>query len=95
MITYSWKIDTVKTINEGPFRNAVAQVYWTKTAITKDNKTGIFKGCTSFSIKEILLENFVDIKDVNEEMIIEWVKSSLTDSNHNHINSVIELQISS
>jgi hypothetical protein len=92
MITYTWKIETIKAINDGAFKNAIVQVYWTKTGTTEDNKTGVFKSCTSFSTNDILSEKFVDIKDVSEEMIIDWIKSGLSEDATAYINAAIESQ---
>jgi hypothetical protein len=92
MITYTWKVDTIKAINDRTFNNAIVQVYWTKTGTTEDNKTGVFKSCTSFSTNDIVSEKFIDIKDVSEEMIIDWIKSSLSEDANNYINAAIESQ---
>jgi hypothetical protein len=91
MITYSWNIDTVKSINDRSFKDAIVQVYWTKTG-TDNNKIGSFKGCTSFSTNDISIENFTDIENVTNTMIAEWVDTGMTDEAKAHINSIIEQQ---
>lgn len=92
-IRYSWKIDTIKKRDEAHYKDAVVQVYWTKTGVNDQGKIGKFTGATSFTTLD-LKENqqFVEFSKISEDIIVKWIEESLSTEAKSKIDSIIQQQ---
>ena len=48
-ITYTWKVTSLKTKNEGSNQNAVVQTYWQKIGTDENGNEAVFSGATPFT----------------------------------------------
>lgn len=76
-ISYTWKITTVKTIQQGPYSDAVAQVYWSKTGTDENGNVGIFNGTTPLSAANTLPENFISYEQLSHDIVLTWVQADI------------------
>lgn len=91
--TYSWKINNMKTKNDGDLLNAVINVYWVKTGVNEDGIEGFCPGESNFNIADILPEKFIKFEDLTEEIVIDWIQSTIDPDYHKGINDRIQKMI--
>lgn len=94
-ITYTWKITSLKTKNEGNNRNAVVQTYWQKIG-TDGTHEGIFSGATPFTSTTMPEGDvFIPFEQLTEEMVIGWIQDVVTanPTYEAHINEKIQEEI--
>lgn len=93
-ITYDWKITTSKTKNEGLYEKVIVQSYWTKTGTDENGNVGTFSGTTNFTTSNVP-ENFtfIPFENVTDEMILNWIKESISVDFEQQINNIITKQI--
>ena len=92
-ITYTWKVTSIKTKNEGPHQSVVVQVYWTKTGTDEHGHTGTFAGATPFTAVDVPAEQFIPFENLTEEMVLGWIQSVVVGGYEEHVNSQIQKQI--
>lgn len=92
-ITYTWKISSLKTKDEGTHKNAVVQTYWKKIGTDVDGNVGEFSGATPFTSKDVPDGEFISFEDLTEEIVLQWIQSVVVDSYEQHVNSKIAEQI--
>ena len=93
-ITYTWKVTSLKTKNEGSNENAVVQTYWQKIGTDEHGNTGTFSGATPFTSTTMPEGNaFVPFEELTEEVVLEWIKDVVTGSYEAHVNGKIQEQI--
>jgi len=93
-ITYTWKVTSLKTKNEGINQNAVVQTYWQKIGTDENGNVGSFSGATPFTSTTMPEGNvFVPFEELTEEVVLEWIKDVVTGSYETHVNGKIQEQI--
>ena len=93
-ITYTWKVTSLKTKNEGDFEHAVVQTYWQKIGTDGDGHQGTFSGATPFTTSTMPEgQDFVPFSELTEEMVLEWIKAVVVGSYADHVNGKIQEQI--
>jgi len=92
-ITYTWKITSLKTKDEGDHKNAVVQTYWQKIGTDEDGNTGTFSGATPFTSSDVPDGEFIPFEELTEEIVLNWIKNIVVDSYENHVNEKILQQI--
>jgi hypothetical protein len=92
-ITYTWKITSLKTKDEGTHKNAVVQTYWQKIGTDEDGNTGTFSGATPFTSADVPDGEFVPFEELTEETVLNWIKDVVVNSYEEHVNEKILQQI--
>lgn len=90
---YTWKITGLKTASNGTTSDAVVQTHWQKIGTDENGNIGTFSGATPFEISKVSPENFVEFKDLTEEMVLNWIKSIVVDGYEEHVNKQIQKDI--
>ena len=96
-ITYTWKITSLKTKNEGINTNTVVQTYWQKIG-TDGVQEGKFSGATPFTSTTMPDGDvFIPFEQLTEETVIKWVQDTVAamPSYEEHINQKIQAEINS
>jgi hypothetical protein len=92
-ITYTWKITGIKAQDSGNREGVVVQTYWTKTGKNEDGVEGVFHGATPFSAGDIVDEKFVPFTSLSEDIVLSWIKDTVTGPYEERVNEVISDQI--
>jgi len=92
-ITYTWEVTGIKTRNANNFTDAIVQTYWKKIGTDSDGNTAHFAGATPFDADTIDSENFTELSQLTEEMVLGWIQNQVTGSYEEHVNSVIQNQL--
>lgn len=94
-ISYTWKITTIKTINQNAYSDVVAQVYWSKTGTDENNRTGTFNGVTPLSAINVLPEDFISYEQLSHDIILSWIQADINSKEgfEEHINGKIAADI--
>jgi hypothetical protein len=93
-ITYTWKVTSLKTKNEGSNQNAVVQTYWQKIGTDENGNVGTFSGATPFTTTTMPEGNvFVPFEELTEEVVLEWIKDVVVGNYETHVNGKIQEQI--
>ena len=92
-ITYTWEVTKIKTLNAVNFENAVGQVHWNKLGTDENENTSHFAGVTSFDADMIDADNFTELSQLTEDMVIGWVQAKIAGSYEDRINMIIKNQI--
>jgi len=93
-ITYTWKVTSLKTKNEGDNQNAVVQTYWQKIGTDENGNQAVFSGATPFTSTTMPEGNvFVPFEELTEEVVLEWIKDVVVGSYEAHVNGKIQEQI--
>lgn len=90
MTNYTWKIHslTKRTINS--IDSAIFTVVWEKFGISDDGYSGSVKTSSNFDINNIDVNSFIPYEELTEEILINWIKSSI---NEDSINNAIDVEI--
>lgn len=92
-ITYTWKVTSVKTKNEGDNQDAVVQTYWTKTGVDEDGHEGTFSGATPFTSVNVPNGDFIPFSELTEETVLGWIQAVVVGGYEEHVNAQIQKQI--
>lgn len=92
-INYTWKVLSLKRKNTSDFDGVIIQVIWNKIGVDSNGNDGVYLGSTSFDLATIDPDNFISYSDLTEEVIIEWIKSSIDDEYEANIHKLIADQI--
>jgi hypothetical protein len=95
MITYTWKLTSLKKRNVGSLNDVVFQTYWQKTGTDENGNTGTFSGATPFDPSKIDQSSFVSFEQLTEAVVLEWIKGVVIGSYEEHVNGEIARQIES
>jgi hypothetical protein len=95
--TYTWELKSLRKMNSGSYDNIIFGTTWAVTATDEDGVTGTFSGATPFRADEINPDEFVPYSQLNEEIVLNWIKYSVSESAVNsywpHIEGQIQKQI--
>jgi hypothetical protein len=89
MLTYTWKLKTLRKINASGYSDVVIQTYWEVTGTDEDGYKGVFTGATPFTPPE---QNFIPYANLTEEIVLGWVQAEAA-KYMDHINMMIMRQI--
>ena len=96
-LTYEWKLTGLKKQNTDTLSDVIVGTQWSLTGTDIDGNSGTFNGATPFSHQDLNGDGFVDYRDLTEELVLDWVKNSVSGSSSsnymNHINEQIQKQI--
>ena len=85
----SWRILSIKTVTNSRISDAVMEVSWEATGSDVNGNEGSYVATTVFDTNKISMDNFVDLKDITEDMIIYWLKESFNERYMDHIHAQI------
>jgi hypothetical protein len=91
-ITYTWKVDGIKTTEVAGEPNFVFQTYWDKTGTDELGNTGTFIGATPFK-QDPSQSTFIPFDQLTEEIVLGWIQSLVVNDYERHVNDQIEKQI--
>ena len=91
--TYSWKVTSVKVMDEDSNKNAVVQTLWKKTGTDENGNTGEYSGAAPFTSKNVPQNDFIAFESLTEAKVIEWIQGAVSKGYEEHINQMIERQI--
>lgn len=93
MITYTWKLTSLKRKDTSSLNNVIVQTYWKKIGTDENGVVGEFSGATPFDLTTVDPNNFVSYEDLTEEMILGWIQSVVVGDYERHVNERIQKQI--
>lgn len=79
-INYTWKITSLKKSNSGDLENVIIGTRWECTGTDSDGVTGTFVGATPFSLNSVNPENFVEYSSLTEDVVLDWIKNTVSGS---------------
>ncbi len=82
VITYTWKVTSMKVVDTTDLQNVVIQTYWVKTGVDEEGNEGSFSGATPLSYSTLDPENFVPYDQLTQDIVIQWIQDSITDQSH-------------
>lgn len=86
---YSWKINSMKTRDEGSKKAVVSKVYWTRTATHEDGHTASIDGSSEVALGD----SFTAYSELTEEQVIQWVRNCFTDEDFGHLKTKLDQEI--
>lgn len=92
-ITYTWKVKGIKTKDEGENIKAIVQTYWEKIGVDENGNEGRFIGATPFSAADVPAEEFIPFEQLNENLVLDWIKAKVVGPYEEHVNQQIQKQI--
>ena len=98
-LTYEWKLIGLRKQNSENVNDAVVGTNWKLTGTDEDGNAGVFSGATPFTISSINTGSFIEYSSLTEDVVLGWVKNSVSGSSStnymSHINGVILKEINS
>jgi len=94
-ITYHWKITGLIKTNTDGLQDVVVGTRWEKTGVDDLGNSGTFSGATPFDAAQIDPSNFISYNSLNEEIVLDWIKSVVVGEYEKHVNEQIQKQIDS
>ena len=93
-ISYSWKVTQMTKKTIGDNANVVLHVRWElKGTESTTGTSGTFSGATPLDFDSSSTDEFVQYGDLNEEMVISWIKNVVVGSYWEHVVERITEQI--
>ena len=93
MLTYTWKLISLRKTNAANLSNVVIGTNWTLTGTDSDNYSGTFNGATPFRSAELDPNNFIDYNSLTEEIVLGWIQAVVVGGYMDHVNEQINKQI--
>jgi hypothetical protein len=95
--TYTWELKSLRKMNSGSYENIIFGTTWAVTGTDEDGHTGTFSGATPFKADEVNPDEFIPFNQLNSEIVLNWIKYSVSESAVNsywpHIEGNIQKQI--
>lgn len=89
-IQYTWEILSLNKKTVNGTNDVVLGVLWRKIGINQDGLIGESKKLTILALPETLNDNFIEYKDLTQQIIISWI---LSIEDEEQINLVIHQKI--
>lgn len=91
--TYTWKLKSLKKQNTELFENAIVGTQWRVTATDEDGTEGSFDGATPYKVVDANADGFIDYEDLTEDVVLSWIKNTVSGSASTNYWSHISEQI--
>jgi hypothetical protein len=91
--TYTWKLKSLKKQNSELFENAIVGTQWRVTATDENGIEGNFDGATPYKVTDANADGFIDYQDLTEEIVLGWIKETVSGSASTNYWSHISEQI--
>ena len=92
-ISYTLKLSSLKKTNIDDLNDVIIQTNWVKIGTDADGNTGSFPGSSQFDLDTLDPDDFISYEDLTEEIVLEWIQSSIGESYDAHANMIISQQI--
>jgi hypothetical protein len=92
-ISYALKLSSLKKTNIDDLNDVIIQTNWVKIGTDEDGNTGSFPGSSQFDLDTLDPDDFISYEDLTEEIVLEWIQSSIGESYDAHANMIISQQI--
>lgn len=79
---YNLKIIGMRASDATELKKAIISVNWCKTGTDENGVTGEFFGVSEFKLADISPEEFVPYEELTEEIVIEWIKDKIFDTDY-------------
>ena len=93
MLTYNWKLNSLRKTSAANLSNVVIGTTWTLTGTDADNYSGTFSGATPFKVAELDPSSFIDYNSLTEDIVLGWVQAVVVGNYKDHIDEQINKQI--
>lgn len=74
-------------------KNVVSKIYWEKIGTDENGNSASYRNTTIFDLDLVDFNEIIDYDNLTEEMVIDWIQSSLNDTQMNRINKKIEQKL--
>lgn len=95
--TYTWKLKSFKKQNTDSLEDVIVGTQWKVTATDENGIEGSFDGATPYKAVDVNGDGFIDYQDLTEEIVLTWIKSTVSGSASTnywgHISEQIEKQM--
>jgi hypothetical protein len=92
-ISYTLKLSSLKKTNIDDLNDVIIQTNWVKIGTDENGNTGSFPGSIQFDLDTLDSNNFISYEDLTEEIVLEWIQSSISEAFDAHANMLISQQI--
>ena len=93
MLTYNWKLNSLRKTSAANLSNVVIGTTWTLTGTDADNYSGTFSGATPFKVAELDPSSFIDYNSLTEDIVLGWVQAVVVGGYKDHVDEQINKQI--
>lgn len=90
---YTWKIKKMIKKDFDHSKNVVSKIYWEKIGTDENGNSASYRNTTIFDLDLVDFNEIIDYDNLTEEMVIDWIQSSLNDTQMNRINKKIEQKL--
>ena len=78
--TEHWELKGLRKQNYGELSDVIIGTNWKVTLTDDEGFEGSFTGATPFKPEDLNKDGFVDYKDLTEELVLGWVKNTVSGS---------------
>lgn len=86
---YSWKIKEIIKKDISGKKDVIFKVFWEKTGIDKKGNIGTAYGATLLNIDDLDYNEFVDYENLTEEIILDWILLTISETHDKRLNTRI------
>ena len=90
---YSWKIKEIIKKDIEDKENVVYKVFWEKIGTDENGNVGSAHGSSLFNTDKIGYDGFVEYDNLTEELVLEWILDTITESYDKRLNKKISNRI--
>lgn len=95
--TYTWKLNSLKKMKSGSYNDIIFGTTWQVIGTDENGIEGNFSGATPFRAEDVNPNEFIPYNELNEEIVLGWVKNEVSGSGVSayfpHIEQMIKEQI--
>ena len=85
-IAYLWKITRMKAVTTSQVNDAICVVdFMVRGKDEEDGVVAVIRRSTQLNVRDIDPDTFVPFEDLNEDLVVQWVKDSLSEDEHQQV----------
>ena len=93
-----WSVTGIKTkdivsVEDTNLADAVVQTYWKVEYTNAEGNVATFSGATPLDVSDMTDLEFVQLPDLTEEMVINWIKEYVVDDYLEHVLGRLQKQL--
>lgn len=93
-----WSVTGIKTkdivsVENTNLADAVVQTYWKVEYTDAAGNTANFSGATPLDVSEMTDQEFVNLADLTEDIVVSWIKEHVVDSYLDHVLGRLQKQL--
>ena len=86
---YNWKIKEIIKKDVEDKKNVVYKVFWEKIGTDEEGNVGSAHGSSLFNTDKVGYNEFVGYDNLTEELVLEWILDTITESYDKRLNKKI------